>query len=101
MCERVREKERGEIETEVESEGEEEEEVWLNTIGLDMNAPQHSFPHIPFNFNSLIEPAAPHPHIHRAQREETCWHTHAHACAVIERQTRSSHERVPITRRRL
>lgn len=35
------------------------------TIGLDMNAPQHSFPHIPFNFNSLIELATlccTHPH---------------------------------------
>lgn len=28
---------------------------WLCTIGPDMNAPRHSFPHIPFNFNSLME----------------------------------------------
>lgn len=39
---------------------------WMCTIGLDMNAPQHSFPHIPFNFklsnrtsNSLLHPPTP------------------------------------------
>ena len=37
------------------------------TIGLDMNAPQHSFPHIPFNFNSLIELATLCTHPHHAE----------------------------------
>ncbi len=49
--------------------GAEEEEVvgdWLCTIGLDMNAPRHSFPHIPFNFNSLIELATLCTHSHCA-----------------------------------
>lgn len=49
-CVRVREKDGGR--------GRESERRWRSsmcTIGLDMNAPQHSFPHIPFNFNSLIE----------------------------------------------
>lgn len=61
-------------------EGEEEEEQvgWLCTIGLDMNAPQHSFPHIPFNFNSLIELVTLRTHSQCAQRkkESSCARTH-------------------------
>lgn len=59
MCESERERQR---------EGERDRRwrrSWTCTIGLDMNAPQHSFPHIPFNFNSLIELATlccTHPH---------------------------------------
>lgn len=49
-CVRVREKDGGRG-----RESERRWRSWMCTIGLDMNAPQHSFPHIPFNFNSLIE----------------------------------------------
>lgn len=75
-CERKKERE---IETEVERGG-----GWgLYTIGLDMNAPRHSFPHIPFNFNSLMELATLHTHSHCAQRN--CMDTHM-------QDNRSTHE---------
>lgn len=46
-----------------------------------MNAPQHSFPHIPFNFNSLIELATlccTHPH-HAEGKKLSLQHTRARA----------------------
>lgn len=54
---------------------------WMCTIGLDMNAPQHSFPHIPFNFNSLIELPTPCcTHSHHAQRKSS-FLANTRACA--------------------
>lgn len=87
-CVRVRErKKERETETEV-------ERGWgrgLYTIGLDMNAPRHSFPHIPFNFNSLMELATLHPLSHTVHKETAHVYTHTHtntqAHALMERDT--------------
>lgn len=75
MCECEREKERKNRETDRGGGGGAERGVWLCTIGLDMNAPRHSFPHIPFNFNSLMELAILGTHSHCAQRTGVCAHT--------------------------
>lgn len=70
MCESERETEGGRG-----RESERRWRSWMCTIGLDMNAPQHSFPHIPFNFNSLIELAT----LLHALRE-AFWLTHPFVC---------------------
>lgn len=86
MCECEREKERKNRETD-RGGGGAERGVWLCTIGLDMNAPRHSFPHIPFNFNSLMELAILGTHSHCAQRTGVCAHTVTTAHTSRETQT--------------
>lgn len=88
MCECEREKERKkEKNRETDRGGGAERGVWLCTIGLDMNAPRHSFPHIPFNFNSLMELAILGTHSHCAQRTGVCAHTVTAAHTSRETQT--------------
>ena len=52
-----------------------------NTIGLDLNAPRLSFPHISFDLHSFNGTNTPLAHSHNTKRRghvHMCLHTHTH-----------------------
>lgn len=84
---------------EVESGGGGESGDRLYTIGLDLNAPQHSFPHIPFNFSALMELAVRRTHSHCAQRQSARAHTHENKMSTHAQQHRAACEHVLVIHR--